>query len=315
MTEANLRTREKAVDGGDDTTGGTTGDTAGDADVPVFGAPVPWPVVDELVRVRGAVLVRGLVDTGLVDRFNRELDLWISRNSPGAGSRTGSRLYDHFLGRRTLRIHGIAGKVRASHDLITHPVVTAFARRMLREWSNEILLSVAELIQIGPGESAQALHRDTGSWWPHLPRTEHPWNVTAMVALTPFTEETGATQVVLDTCLDPLDERPAPGRIRRAVMSPGDALLFRGDVLHGGGANRTDDRYRRGIALSYCAGWLRPVDNSMLAVPPRTAAELPDELLALLGYVAHDATRVRGGLVGMYDNGDPLQALRAGRLT
>lgn len=283
--------------------------------VAIFGEPYPWPAIDELVRVRGAVLVRGLIDVELVDRFNVELDRWVEDNPRQSGSKTGSDLYDRFLGKRTMRIHGIAGKVRASHDLIAHEVVTAFARRMLREWSNEILLSVAELIQIGPRESAQLLHRDTGSWWPYLPREEHPWNVTAMVALTPFTEETGATRVVLDTCRRPLEERPRPSRIARAVMAPGDALLFRGDVLHGGGANRTEDQYRRGLALSYCAGWLRPVDNSLLAVPPRMAAELSDELLALLGYVPHDATNVNGGLVGMYDNGDPLRAVRAGILT
>ncbi|WP_344628713.1 phytanoyl-CoA dioxygenase family protein [Streptomyces glaucosporus] len=295
--------------------GGAAGAGPGSAPaVPVFRAPYDWPAIEECVRTTGAAIVPGLVDRSLVDAFNRELDEWLERNPRQAGSNTGSELYDKFLGRKTLRVHGVPGKIRASHPLITHPEIVACMRRMMSHWSNEILLSVAELIQIGPRESAQLIHRDTGSWWPHLPREEHPWNVSAMVALTPFTHETGATRVVPGSCRWPLDRRPRGEQIARAVMDPGDALIFRGDVLHGGGANKTRDQARRGLALSYCAGWLRPVDNNMLAVPPRMAADLDDELLALLGYVAHDATHVDGGLVGMYDNGDPLGALRRGEL-
>ncbi|MFI6013456.1 phytanoyl-CoA dioxygenase family protein [Streptomyces sp. NPDC051243] len=283
-------------------------------EVPVFHAPYDWPAIEDCVRTTGAAIVRGLVDRSLVDAFNRELDAWLEKNPRATGSDTGSSVYNLFLGRKTLRVHGIAGKVRASHDLINHPEIVASMRRLLSPWSNEILLSVAELIQIGPRESAQMIHRDTGSWWPHLPREEHPWNASAMVALTPFTAETGATRVVPGSCHWPLEQSPRPDQIGRAVMEPGDAMLFRGDVLHGGGANKTTDRSRRGIALSYCAGWLRPVDNSMLAVPPSMAKDLPDDLLGLLGYAAHDATRQGGGLVGMYDNGDPLSALRRGEL-
>ncbi|SDE15914.1 phytanoyl-CoA dioxygenase family protein [Streptomyces prasinopilosus] len=282
--------------------------------VPVYRAPYDWPAIEESVRTLGAAIVPGIVQRSLVDDFNRELDAWLEANPRGTGSDTGSELYDKFLGRKTLRLHGVPGKIEASHPLITHPEIVASMRRLLAHWSNEILLSLAELIQIGPRESAQLIHRDTGSWWPRLPREEHPWNVTAMIALTPFTEETGATRVVPGSCRWPLGERPRFDQIGRAVMEPGDALFFRGDVLHGGGANKTQDQARRGLALSYCAGWLRPVDNNMLAVPPKKAAALGDELLALLGYVAHDATHVDGGLVGMYDNGDPLKALRSGAL-
>lgn len=289
--------------------------TVASTDLPVFSAPYDWPTITETIRRRGAAVVPGLVDIALVNRFNAEVDDWLEQNPRESSSNTGSGRYDRFLGRRTLRLHGLAGKVRASHDLITHPEIVAWARAMLAHWSNEVLLSIAEFIQIGPRESAQLLHRDTGSWWPNLPRGAHPLSVSAMVTLTPFTEETGATRVALDSCEWPLDRRPSQDQIARAIMRPGDALLFRGDVLHGGGANRTDTVARRGLALNYCAGWMRPVDNHFLTVPPSRAVDLPDELLGLLGYVAHDATHIDGGLVGMYDNGDPLRALRDGRLT
>ena len=88
----------------------------------------------------------------------------------------------------------------------------------------------------------------------------------------------------------------------------GDAVLFRGDILHGGGGNRTDGP-RRGISLSYCAGWLRTVANHQLNVPPAIASGFPERVLALLAYRAHDASAAGGGVLGLYDNGDPAAAL------
>ena len=87
-------------------------------------------------------------------------------------------------------------------------------------------------------------------------------------------------------------------------MSPGDALLFRGDVIHGGGANETD-RPRRALSLSYCVGWLRPVENSILNISRETARRLPKHTQRLLGWSAYDGSRDNGGLVGLYENGDP----------
>ncbi|AQT74967.1 MULTISPECIES: phytanoyl-CoA dioxygenase family protein [Streptomyces] len=282
--------------------------------IPVFRAPYDWDAIDEAARRHGAAIVSGLIGEEQVALFNREVDEWIAADEGRLAPRTASERYNLFLGRRTLRIHALPAKIEASHDLITHPELLGCVERLLSQWSNGALLSAAEVIQIGPGESSQILHRDTGSWWPHLERGEHPWNVSAMIALTPFTEENGATRVVPDSHDWPLEQRPHPSLIRRAVMEPGDVLFFRGDLLHGGGANRTADQHRRGVTLSYCAGWLRPVDNIMLAIPPARAAGLSDRLLSLLGYTAHDSTGIRGGLVGTYDYTDPLRALREGEL-
>ncbi|MBW5480389.1 phytanoyl-CoA dioxygenase family protein [Streptomyces bambusae] len=295
---------------------GTTraGDGPAAARIPVFGAPYDWDPIDDAVRRHGAAVVSGLIGTDQVAGFNREVDDWIAADAGRLAPETESERYNLFLGRRTLRIHALPAKIEASHDLITHPEVLGCVERLLSHWSNGALLSAAEVIQIGPGESSQLLHRDTASWWPHLERSEHPWNVSAMIALTRFTEENGATRVVPDSYDWPLERRPHPSQIRRAVMEPGDVLFFRGDLLHGGGANRTASQDRRGVTLSYCAGWLRPVDNIMLAIPPARAASLSDELLSMLGYTAHDSTGIRGGLVGTYDYTDPLRALRSGEL-
>ena len=57
------------------------------------------------------------------------------------------------------------------------------------------------------------------------------------------------------------------------------------------------------------------VDNGVclikffLNVSRETAASLPAELQALLGYACHDASDRLGGMVGLYEGGDPAAVL------
>ena len=38
-------------------------------------------------------------------------------------------------------------------------------------------------------------------------------------------------------------------------------------------------------------------------------SKLPSKLRALVGYSVHDATHKRGGMIGLFENGDPAGAL------
>lgn len=147
----------------------------------------------------------------------------------------------------------------------------AWAERMLACVADSVLLNAGELIQIQPGEPAQYLHRDSDAW--PAPIGLHPLVVNCMLALGPFTAANGATRVVLGSHRWPAGRCPEEHELRPVELRPGDALLFPGDLVHGGGANRTDQP-RRGVSLSYCAGWLRPVENSVLNVPPGLARHL-----------------------------------------
>ena len=64
----------------------------------------------------------------------------------------------------------------------------------------------------------------------------------------------------------PRDTRPSRSRWR-----PGSALIYLGSVWHGG--RRQPHRPARlGVVLHYAVGWLRPVENHVLAVPPDRGA-------------------------------------------
>ena len=274
-------------------------------DIPHFATPYDWAAIDAAVRLRGAAVVEGLMSEELAARTNAEIDTWLRDHDGQALPHSGSVLYDAFLGHRTLRLHGLVEKLpSAGPDLVGHPQITAWAERMLSARCATIQLNAGELIEIGPGEPAQFQHRDSDSW-PHLPVTESPVIVNAIVALSDFTVENGATNVALDSVLWDPSRRAKPEEMSHAEMRAGDVLLFRGDAHHGGGANTTTDESRRAVSLSYVVGWLRPVENHYLNVPASTVARQERSVQRLLGYEAHDATTRGGGFVGLYENGDP----------
>lgn len=155
--------------------------------------------------------------------------------------------------------------------------------------------------------------------------------VALMVPLSDFTTETGSTRAVLGSHLwpealhydpkesgeeetrfgDGWDAYGYPTGIEEDIVSVveaplGSFVLFDGAVLHGGGANQTDDRVRRSLLVGYCLGWLRGETNQQLMWPPEVAREFPREVQKLIGY------SVEGGILGCIQLGqDPISLLEA----
>ena len=50
-------------------------------------------------------------------------------------------------------------------------------------------------------------------------------------------------------------------------MRAGDVLIWDGSLWHGGGANTTGQR-RMGMAMNYCAGFIRQQENQQLGLTP-----------------------------------------------
>jgi ectoine hydroxylase-related dioxygenase (phytanoyl-CoA dioxygenase family) len=164
------------------------------------------------------------------------------------------------------------------------------------------LVSSLSSIAIGPGETAQPIHADDQLIPLDKPHRAIVCNT--MWALTDFTEANGATRIV------PGSHRwdsPVYGREVESVpaeMPKGSVLIWHGSLWHGGGANRTSER-RVGIAMNYCAGFVRQQENQQLGIPREVAARFPQRLQRLLGYGVYRA------LIGHIDKRDPLELLGA----
>jgi ectoine hydroxylase-related dioxygenase (phytanoyl-CoA dioxygenase family) len=118
-----------------------------------------------------------------------------------------------------------------------------------------------------------------------LPRPHVPLVCNSMWAITDFTAENGATRVL------PGSHRSdrAPGFFDEvegmipAEMPRGSVLIYNGSLWHRGGANRSDAP-RLGIAMNYCAGWLRQQENQQLGIPLAIAREFSPQLRRLAGF-------------------------------
>ncbi|MEM7020598.1 MAG: phytanoyl-CoA dioxygenase family protein [Pseudomonadota bacterium] len=275
--------------------------------LPIFQLPYDWQTIDEVVSKKaGGAIIQSLLSTEQLNALNEQIDLYLEECPEVGLPKSGSSRYDRFLGLRTIRFHGLAEKFSLSRSLISDPRVIAWAQRMMAPKATSIQLNAGELIQIGPDEPAQFPHRDTDSW--PLPLGGAPIIVNAIVALDDFTLENGATYIVPESWQWPETRKAEPEDYVRAVMNAGDAVFFRGDLIHHGGENKSS-LPRRGISLSYCLGWLRPVENSFLNVSRETAKTLAAPLQDLLGYAAHDGAALKSGMVGLFENGDPRRAL------
>ena len=210
-------------------------------------------------------------------------------------TRTGRNDFEGF---ETKRIYALFAKTRVFDEPAVHPLVLGVLDNVLKSYQ----LSAPQAIQIGPGETAQSLHRDDGVYPIARPHAELVVNT--MWALDDFTKANGATHVVPGShkwvTERPDDKTPTV----RAFMAAGSLMFFLGSVYHGGGANNTD-RPRLGVILEYCAGWIRQQENQYLAVPREIARTLSARLQELLGYNIH------GNLVGNVDGRHPQKVLMA----
>jgi ectoine hydroxylase-related dioxygenase (phytanoyl-CoA dioxygenase family) len=252
----------------------------------------------------GAVIVEDILTPEELVNLNAEMDRFVAAVKPGLRNPTMDEMVD-FYGLSTIRIDGLPAKSGTFLEVMLLPQLCETADHFLLPNCDDYLFNTGQLIQIGPGESAQDLHRDEDAWdsrtnilpWPR-PQLE----IEAMFALTDFTAANGATQVVPGSHHWPRDREARPEEIARAEMKAGSALFYLGSAIHGGGANETTDQHRRGMFLGYVVGWLRTEENMFLTVPIENVRSMPTRIQELLGYKAH-------GAIGVVDVGSPMVLL------
>ena len=179
----------------------------------------------------------------------------------------------------------------------------AVADRVLLPNCARYQLNIAGVIQIEPGESAQALHRDTMIY-----PFRHPCPSILMAiiwAITDFTAANGGTRIAPGSHLWEQDREPFKDEIISVEMPAGSLLIYLGGVWHGGGDNRSNSN-RTALAMQYSVGWLRQEENQYLSHPPEVARDYPEELQRLIGY------DFGGPFLGFVEGDDPHRVLDYG---
>jgi ectoine hydroxylase-related dioxygenase (phytanoyl-CoA dioxygenase family) len=167
------------------------------------------------------------------------------------------------------------------------------------------LISSLSSIVICPGEKAQPIHAD--DMVIPLPKPHPAIVCNTMWAITDFTEANGATRLVPGSHLKENPQYAGSYDTIPAVMPKGSVLVWDGSLWHNGGANQTDER-RYGIAMNYCAGFIRQQENQQLGIPADIARTFAPRLQELVGY------SVYGGLIGHINKQSPAELLNEQQL-
>lgn len=236
-------------------------------------------VADVLRRDGGLVLV-GLVSATTATTVDAELEPHVAARHAGFDP----QFDDVFYGSNTKRIQGLASKSPTFvEEILLNPALLALADRILLDHCGDYWMSQAETIFIGPGNPAQELHRDDLNW-SDAARLGIDLQISVLTAVGDYDADAGATMVIAGSHEWPLDHPIDASLARPVELEPGDALVYLGSLVHGGGHNRTTDRWRKGVYCSYLLGWLTPEEASARALTPEVAATLPERARQLLGW-------------------------------
>jgi ectoine hydroxylase-related dioxygenase (phytanoyl-CoA dioxygenase family) len=218
-----------------------------------------------------------------VRRLERELDVKPARNS--------------FEGEKTLRIYNLLVYGKLYERIPVHENVLPVVEGVL---DRGCLVSSLSTITILPVERAQPIHADDQLI--PIPKPHPPTVCNTMWAVTDFTEENGATRIVPGSHLT---ASPVYGEHYDSIpaeMPKGGVLVWHGSLWHGGGANRSSAP-RMGVAMNYCAGYIRQQENQQLGIPREVAAQFSPRLQELIGYGVYN------GLIGHIDKKSPIELL------
>src|SRR5579863_9617154 len=241
----------------------------------------------ERVADIGYTVLEGVIDDDLTEAIADDL----LRLEQDLGIVPADNLFE---GTRTTRIYNLLVHGQLYEQIPTHESVLPVVEQVL---DPGLLVSSLSSIAIGPDESAQLLHAD--DQLVPIPRPHPPIICNTMWAITDSTEQNGATRLVPGSHHSP--DIPELGTTYDSIpaeMSKGSVLVWVGSLWHGGGANRTSER-RVGIAMNYCAGFMRQQENQQLGIPPALAKAFPRRLQELIGYSVYN------GLIGHIDKKHP----------
>jgi ectoine hydroxylase-related dioxygenase (phytanoyl-CoA dioxygenase family) len=241
----------------------------------------------------GYTIVENAIEPDLIDALNAALE----RLERDLGAKPSDNAFE---GVNTVRLYNLLAYGEPFTRVPVHASVLPIVDGVL---DSGCLISSLSSIAIDPGETAQPIHADDQLI--PLEKPHRPIVCNSMWALTDFTDANGATRLVRGSHQRPNPEYGAAYDTVPAEMAKGSVLIWDGALWHGGGANSTDTR-RTGVAMNYCAGFVRQQENQQLGLNPELVRGFEPRLRELVGY------SVYRGLIGHIDKRSPDQLLMGG---
>lgn len=250
--------------------------------------PSSAPVEEILAVVArdGGVIIKNLLTRDQIDRFNAEIEPAIQALKPGSTHE--NEIVQAFHGTNTKRLTNLVTlSPTFRNEIIDLDLVHALCDAVFLEESGTYWMTTAQVIEIGPGNDAQMLHRDLENYYPFIGMGKDGPEVTVnfLIAFTDFTEENGGTRVIPGSNhWDDFEDRGTPEGTVPAIMQAGDALFFSGKTVHGGGANKTTNEYRRAVSFAVNPGFLTGEEAYPFLVDLDVAKALSPRVQRLIGF-------------------------------
>ncbi|MCZ6712095.1 MAG: phytanoyl-CoA dioxygenase family protein [Gammaproteobacteria bacterium] len=247
--------------------------------IPQYPQNAPIQEITAALEDSGCVVVSGLMDSRLRQSVTEELAPHMAK----------ARVIEdddpaEFYPGQTRRLTALVTRSAAVADnLIAHPISRQVCETfLLPNGEYGYQLHVTAALEVGPGARAQVLHREEDSFaFFSLPRPN--LIVASMWAITDFRSDNGATLLAPGSHKWPEDRVATNEEIVQAEMPAGSVLYWMGGLLHGAGAN-TSQELRYGVILTYSVGWVRQEENQYLDVAPERLSELSPEVKQIVGF-------------------------------
>ncbi len=242
--------------------------------------------IEEILSVfneDGGLIIKGFLNADEIKSFNADIETAMESLNPGGGV---SEEHDMLLGKNTKRLtNSVERSPTLRQKILDKDLMHQVGDGVFGE-KGTYWLAAAQVIEIGPQNVAQLLHRDLEAW-PIFYRmgAEAPdVIVNFIVALTEFTEENGATRIIPGSHKWDFADRGTPEQTIPVEMDAGDVVIFSGKVVHGGGHNQTNSFYRRGLSIPLLVGYLTPEEAIPMTTSLESARGLPERVQRLIGY-------------------------------
>lgn len=244
----------------------------------------------------GGLILTGVLTAEEVAAVNRELEPDLAGRPAGAFGAEVSSVTRRteaddkaYNGSRTRHLPHCYRRSRTYREkVLGSPVLAGYVAALVPGPVGAHALYASIVIEIGPGETAQGLHRDGESYFAPLGLNHADavcYLANGILALGEVTEEIGATRVIPGSHRwSDFSDFASQDQTIPATMAPGDMLFYNGKMLHGGGANTTADRTRRVLATAFSFPFVMGEEAWPFTVSAEEVRTYPRQVQSMLGF-------------------------------
>ncbi|KAK4688955.1 hypothetical protein P7C73_g1153, partial [Tremellales sp. Uapishka_1] len=263
-------------------------------------ASAPLEDILALLKLRGGIVIKGLIDPQDCARIKSELQPYLDAQAPEKVAGIPS---SEFFPSTTRKVGALlTNSETVAHKICLNPTILGAAKEILtvrnRLWladdrpycRSDPQVNVSITLEIHPGAERQSLHRDDYNFNRILPKVDK-WNqgrdlsILSFTAVSPVFPENGGTMWIPGSHLwGETDVKPSYEDALVARMDIGDTFL----TFHAGGTNSMKDgdpdSIRTLVGLGFCSGFCRQEENQYLSLDHEKLKKLPVEVQKLAGW-------------------------------